>query len=88
MIEARYRGETGPMVVATGLVRDYPSGDDVVHALRGVDLRVDRGQLVAVRIGDAQRTGHHTGSIVCRGRSGHHSRVMSGGTSWRIGALR
>ena len=39
----------GPMVVATGLVRDYPSGDDVVHALRGVDLRVDRGQLVAVR---------------------------------------
>ncbi len=49
MIEARYRGEAGPMLVATGLVRDYPSGDDVVHALRGVDLRVDRGQLVAVR---------------------------------------
>ncbi len=37
------------MLVATGLVRDYPSGDDVVHALRGVDLRVDRGQLVAIR---------------------------------------
>ena len=49
MIEARYRGEPSPMLVATGLVRDYPSGDDVVHALRGVDLRVDRGQLVAVR---------------------------------------
>jgi len=49
MIEARYQGEPAPMLVATGLVRDYPSGDDVVHALRGVDLRVDRGQLVAVR---------------------------------------
>jgi len=49
MIEARYRGEASPMLVATGVVRDYPSGDDVVHALRGVDLRVDRGQLVAVR---------------------------------------
>jgi len=48
--EARYRQhETSAMVVATALVRDYPSGDDVVHALRGVDLRVDRGQLVAIR---------------------------------------
>ena len=48
--EDRYRQhETSAMVVATALVRDYPSGDDVVHALRGVDLRVDRGQLVAIR---------------------------------------
>jgi putative ABC transport system ATP-binding protein len=39
----------GPMVVATGLRRDYPSGDSVIHALRGIDLRVDRGQLVAIR---------------------------------------
>jgi putative ABC transport system ATP-binding protein len=39
----------GPMVVAEGLARDYPSGDAVVHALRGVDLLVERGQLVAVR---------------------------------------
>jgi putative ABC transport system ATP-binding protein len=39
----------GAMVVAEGLARDYPSGDDIVHALRGVDLRVERGQLVAIR---------------------------------------
>ncbi len=39
----------GPMLMAEGLIRDYPSGDDVVHALRGVDLLVARGQLVAVR---------------------------------------
>jgi putative ABC transport system ATP-binding protein len=39
----------GPMVVATALVRDYPSGDSVVHALRGIDLEVARGHLVAVR---------------------------------------
>jgi putative ABC transport system ATP-binding protein len=37
------------MVVAEALVRDYPSGDSVVHALRGIDLTVGRGQLVAVR---------------------------------------
>jgi len=39
----------GAMLMAEGLARDYPSGDEVVHALRGVDLRVARGQLVAVR---------------------------------------
>jgi putative ABC transport system ATP-binding protein len=39
----------GPMVIAEGLVRDYPSGDDVVHALRGVDLVVGRGRLLAIR---------------------------------------
>jgi putative ABC transport system ATP-binding protein len=39
----------GPMVVATALTRDYPSGDTVIHAVRGVDLRVARGELVAVR---------------------------------------
>ena len=48
--EDRYRSDAGTtMVVAEGLSRDYPSGDDVVHALRGVDLRVGRGQLVAIR---------------------------------------
>jgi putative ABC transport system ATP-binding protein len=39
----------GAMVRAEGLTRDYPSGDDVVQALRGVDLQVERGKLVAVR---------------------------------------
>jgi putative ABC transport system ATP-binding protein len=37
------------IVEVTGLVRDYPSGDDVVHALRGIDVRVPRGELLAVR---------------------------------------
>jgi putative ABC transport system ATP-binding protein len=38
-----------PIVVATGLSRDYPSGEGVVHALRGIDLTVGRGQLLAIR---------------------------------------
>ncbi len=38
-----------PIVEAVGLGRDYPSGDSVVHALRGVDLAVARGELVCVR---------------------------------------
>ena len=46
----RYAPGFDRMVVqATGLVRDYPSGDDVVHALRGVDLTVRSGELLAVR---------------------------------------
>jgi putative ABC transport system ATP-binding protein len=42
--------ETGPIVVTEGLVRDYPSGGGgVVHALRGIDLVVRPGELLAVR---------------------------------------
>jgi putative ABC transport system ATP-binding protein len=39
----------GAVVEAVGLVRDYPSGEGVVHALRGVDLAVGSGRLLAVR---------------------------------------
>jgi putative ABC transport system ATP-binding protein len=38
-----------PMVVTTGLGRDFVTRASVVHALRDVDLRIDRGELVAVR---------------------------------------
>jgi putative ABC transport system ATP-binding protein len=38
-----------PMVVTTGLGRDFVTGASVVHALRDVDLRIERGELVAVR---------------------------------------
>ena len=49
-LDDRYAADRGgPMVVATALSRDYPSGDTVIHALRGVDLEVGRGELVAVR---------------------------------------
>jgi putative ABC transport system ATP-binding protein len=41
--------DAGPMVEAIALVREYPSGDTVVRALRGVDLTVGRGELLAVR---------------------------------------
>jgi len=37
------------LVEASGLTRDYPSGNGVVHALRGVDLAVRAGELLAVR---------------------------------------
>ncbi|HEX7492497.1 MAG TPA: ABC transporter ATP-binding protein [Candidatus Limnocylindrales bacterium] len=38
-----------PIVQAVSLHRDFPSGDGVVHALRGVDLAVRRGEIIAVR---------------------------------------
>jgi putative ABC transport system ATP-binding protein len=38
-----------PMVEAAGLSRDYSAGEEVVHALRSVDLAVARGELLAVR---------------------------------------
>lgn len=37
------------MVVTIGLGRDFVTGASVVHALRDVDLQVERGELVAVR---------------------------------------
>jgi len=49
MTTERWAPGRGPMVVADGLVRDYPSGDGVVHALRGVSLGVARGEVVAVK---------------------------------------
>jgi putative ABC transport system ATP-binding protein len=39
----------GPMVSATGVERDFRAGDSVVHALRGVDLTIDHGELIAIR---------------------------------------
>ncbi|MBA2556398.1 MAG: ATP-binding cassette domain-containing protein, partial [Chloroflexi bacterium] len=37
------------MVLTRDLAHDYPSGGDVVHALRGIDLTVRRGELVALK---------------------------------------
>lgn len=39
----------GAMIVAEGLTRDYPSGDSVIHALRGISFQVQRGELMAVK---------------------------------------
>jgi putative ABC transport system ATP-binding protein len=39
----------GPILRAVDVVRDYPSGDTVIHALRGVRLSADIGRLVAIR---------------------------------------
>jgi putative ABC transport system ATP-binding protein len=44
-----HRGPGGPMVETHGLGRDFVMGSSVVHALSGVDLRVERGELVAIR---------------------------------------
>jgi putative ABC transport system ATP-binding protein len=41
--------EEQPILEAIELVRDYPSGDSVIHALRGVSLTASPGHLVAVR---------------------------------------
>jgi putative ABC transport system ATP-binding protein len=38
-----------PMVQTTGLVRDYTTGGGTVRAVAGVDLRVEKGELIAVR---------------------------------------
>jgi putative ABC transport system ATP-binding protein len=39
----------GAVIRTFTVTRDYPSGEGVVHALRGVDLSVRRGELVALR---------------------------------------
>ncbi|RZS91069.1 putative ABC transport system ATP-binding protein [Motilibacter rhizosphaerae] len=42
------QGARGPVVAVRGLVRTYGSGSGEVHALRGVSLDVEPGELVAV----------------------------------------
>jgi putative ABC transport system ATP-binding protein len=47
-----HRGDPNPaasIVQAIDVTRDYPIGGSVVHALRGINLAVGRGELVAVR---------------------------------------
>ncbi len=38
----------GPLIDARDLVKDYPIGDSVFHALRGVSLSVRRGEFLAI----------------------------------------
>lgn len=40
--------DTGVLLEARGLVRDFRSGDGVVHVLRGLDLAVRRGAIVGI----------------------------------------
>ncbi len=40
--------QDGTVVTAEGLVKDYPMPGGVVHALRGVTLRVERGTYVSI----------------------------------------
>jgi len=42
------RPQDGTVVAAEGLVKDYPMAGAVVHALRGVTLRVERGTFTSV----------------------------------------
>ena len=42
-------GPARPVLRAIDVVRDYPSGDTVIHALRSVSLSADPGRLIAVR---------------------------------------
>jgi putative ABC transport system ATP-binding protein len=37
-----------PAIEATALVKEFPYRGDAVHALRGVDLRIERGEHVAI----------------------------------------
>ncbi|GHO83504.1 ABC transporter ATP-binding protein [Dictyobacter formicarum] len=40
---------TETIVEAHGITRNYPSGEGVVHALRGIDLEIKAGEFVALR---------------------------------------
>lgn len=45
----RPRAEDGPIVEARALSREYRVGTSLVHAVQGVSLSIDRGELVAIR---------------------------------------
>jgi len=42
------RALAGPMVVARAVERAFAHGDETIHALRGVDLVVQRGEVLAI----------------------------------------
>jgi putative ABC transport system ATP-binding protein len=42
------RALAGPMVVARGVERAFAHADEVIHALRGVDLAVQRGEVLCI----------------------------------------
>ena len=44
----RKKADIGHIIEATDLVRTYHQGDDLVHALRGVDLAVRSGEFLAI----------------------------------------
>src|ERR671925_1546486 len=44
----RVHHQQKPVIQVRDLVKDYSRGDNVVHALRSVSLRVDRGEFVAI----------------------------------------
>ncbi|WP_323717912.1 MacB family efflux pump subunit [Paracoccus aminovorans] len=39
---------TAPLIRLQGICRDYPSGDEVLHVLRDIDLEIAQGEYVAV----------------------------------------
>ncbi|HSM38851.1 MAG TPA: ABC transporter ATP-binding protein [Candidatus Limnocylindrales bacterium] len=41
--------DSAPMVATRNLVREFALAGGIVHAVAGIDLRIERGQLVAVR---------------------------------------
>ncbi len=41
-------GRDGPVIRVEGLRKDYAMGENSVHALRGIDLTVERGEMVAI----------------------------------------
>jgi putative ABC transport system ATP-binding protein len=57
MTQAAPAGQTGqtrpaagsPIVEAVGITRDFKAGGGVVHALRGIDIQVFAGEMVALR---------------------------------------
>jgi putative ABC transport system ATP-binding protein len=42
-------GANRPLLEAIDVVRDYPSGDTVIRALRGITMAADPGELIAIR---------------------------------------
>ena len=43
-----YRPKEGEILKMTGIIKDYPMGDEVSHVLKGIDLTVNRGEFLAI----------------------------------------
>jgi putative ABC transport system ATP-binding protein len=48
LVEPEQSTEDGLVIETRGLVKDYIDGTNIIHVLRGVDLKIYRGEMVAI----------------------------------------